>query len=135
IDDHRRRRPRDRVVRTASQERVVRDGDLVDEETREMTQRGSQLRKPLTAAAVLIVGAVLMVTSLAQAPADRWWPGYGNGPDNARYFPSRQIDKTNVSRLEVAWTYPHGETSSHPIVVRGVVYGRGRNGSLVAIDA
>ena len=62
-------------------------------------------------------------------------PGYGNGPDNSRYFASRQIDKSNVTRLQVAWTYPFGDTGSSPIVVRGVVYGRGRNGSLVAVDA
>ncbi|HXW07433.1 MAG TPA: PQQ-binding-like beta-propeller repeat protein [Vicinamibacterales bacterium] len=74
-----------------------------------------------------------MPAGLAQS--DKWWPGYGNGPDNSRYFASRQIDKANVGRLEVAWTYPHGDTGSVPIAVRGVIYGRGRNGSLVAIDA
>ncbi len=75
------------------------------------------------------------VTGLAQAPADRWWTGYGNGPDNSRYFDARQIDKANVGRLQVAWTYPFGDTGSSPIVVRGVAYGRGRNGSLVAVNA
>ena len=69
------------------------------------------------------------------AQSDKWWPGYGNGPDNSRYFASRQIDRANVNRLEVAWTYPHGDTGSVPIAVRGVISGRGRNGSLVAIDA
>ena len=67
--------------------------------------------------------------------ADIWWTGYGNGPDNSRYMPSRQIDKSNVTELQVAWTYPFGDTGSSPIVVRGVAYGRGRNGSLVAVDA
>ena len=66
---------------------------------------------------------------------DKWWPGYGGGPDNSRFFASRQINKSNVNQLQVAWTYPFGDTGSHPIVVRGVVYGRGRNGSLVAVDA
>ena len=37
--------------------------------------------------------------------------------------------------MQAAWTYPFGDTGSGPIVVRGVVYGRGRNGSLVALDA
>src|SRR4030095_13232014 len=31
--------------------------------------------------------------------------------------------------------YPFGDAGSSPIVVRGVIYGRGRNGSLVALDA
>jgi quinoprotein glucose dehydrogenase len=78
---------------------------------------------------------VAAVTSRAQSSADKWWTGFGNGPDNSRYFASRQIDKSNVHRLQVAWTYPFGDTGGNPIVVRGVVYGRGRNGSIVAIDA
>src|SRR3954447_1869360 len=86
-------------------------------------------------AVALAAGLAAGVTALAQAPSDRWWTGYGNGPDNSRYFESRQIDKSNVSQLQVAWTYPFGDTGSHPIAVRGVVYGRGRNGSLVAVNA
>jgi quinoprotein glucose dehydrogenase len=35
----------------------------------------------------------------------------------------------------VAWTYPYGDTSFNPVAVRGAIYGRGRNGSLVAVDA
>ena len=35
----------------------------------------------------------------------------------------------------MAWTYPFGDTGSGPIVVRGEIYGRGRNGSLIALDA
>ena len=53
-------------------------------------------------------------TSLAQSSADMWWTGYGNGPDSSRYFASRQIDKSNVTRLQVAWTYPYGDTGSMP---------------------
>jgi quinoprotein glucose dehydrogenase len=91
-------------------------------------------------AAVIIAGAAAAATTVpqfgaAQSRGDTWWPGYGNGADNSRYFPSRQITKSNVGQLQVAWTYPFGDTSSGPIVVRGVVYGRGRNGSLVAVDA
>src|SRR5687768_1451347 len=85
--------------------------------------------------AVLVAGVAFGVTGRAQSPVDRWWTGYGNGPDNSRYFEARQIDKANVGRLAVAWTYPFGDTGSSPIVVRGVAYGRGRNGSLVAVDA
>jgi len=66
---------------------------------------------------------------------DKWWPGYGNGSDNSRYFASKQINKSNVNQLQVAWTYPYSDTGGYPIAVRGVIYGRGRNGSLVAVDA
>jgi quinoprotein glucose dehydrogenase len=90
-------------------------------------------RRCVLAAAVLAAAVCLTPAGIAQS--DKWWPGYGNGPDNSRFFASRQIDKSNVGRLQVAWTYPHGDTGSVPIAVRGVIYGRGRNGSLVAIDA
>ena len=47
---------------------------------------------------------------------------------------ARSTSPTSASS-QVAWTYPFGDTGSSPIVVRGVIYGRGRNGSLVAVDA
>jgi quinoprotein glucose dehydrogenase len=100
-----------------------------------MVHRGSPLRRAAAALAATTVGTVVAVTGLAQPSPDSWWTGYGNGPDNSRYVAARQIDKSNVTRLEVAWTYPYGDTGSSPIVVRGVIYGRGRNGSLVAVDA
>src|SRR2546423_12352143 len=89
----------------------------------------------IAAIALFAGGGAVMMTSLAQPANSKWWPGYGNGADNSRYFASRQINKANVSQLQVAWNYPYGDTSFGPIVVRGVVYGRGRNGSLVAVDA
>ncbi|HEU4893821.1 MAG TPA: PQQ-binding-like beta-propeller repeat protein [Vicinamibacterales bacterium] len=87
------------------------------------------------AAGLLAAIVVAAVAPPAQSPDDKWWTGYGNGPESSRYFASRHIDKSNVTRLQVAWTYPHGDTGSIPVVVRGVAYGRGRNGSLVAVDA
>ena len=76
-----------------------------------------------------------VATIRAQSSGGKWWTGYGGGPDNSRYFESRQINKSNVNQLQVAWTYPYGDTSGNPLVVRGVIYGRGRNGSIVAVDA
>ena len=88
----------------------------------------------ISAGVAVIVGLVAVAAGTAQSSTDKWWPGYGNGADNARYFASRQITKANVNQLQVAWTYPYSD-GGYPIVVRGVVYGRGRNGSLVAVDA
>ena len=98
-----------------------------------MLETGWQLRRYVVALVGLAAGVGAMPTSVAQS--DKWWPGYGNGPDNSRYFASRQINRTNVNQLRVAWTYPHGDTGNVPIAVRGVLYGRGRNGALVALDA
>lgn len=85
--------------------------------------------------AVIAAGVTAACSDPTQTTPDRWWLGYGNDADNSRYFASQQINKSNVSQLDVAWTYDHGETGSVPVAVRGVIYGRGRNGSLVAINA
>ncbi len=56
-------------------------------------------------------------------------------PTTRAIWPSTQITRSNVAQLQVAWTYPFGDAGSSPVVVHGVIYGRGRNGSLVALDA
>ena len=63
------------------------------------------------------------------------WIDYGGGTDSSHYIKSKQITKANVGQMEVAWVYPPGETGFNPIVVENVVYGLGRNSSLVALDA
>ena len=95
----------------------------------------SRVWRVLLALAALGAFAAGIARPTAQSTVERWWTGYGNGPDNSRYFASTQITRGNVAGLQVAWTYPFGDAGSSPIVVRGVIYGRGRNGSLVAIDA
>ena len=66
-----------------------------------MFRTGWPLRWLGVAAAALAAAASLMPAGSAQS--DKWWPGYGNGPDNSRYFASRQIDRANVSRLQVVF--------------------------------
>ncbi len=100
-----------------------------------MAQIERRFRRHVVALGTLATGAAVVVTSLAQSSTDLWWTGYSNGPEGSRYFASRQINKSNVAKLQVAWTYPYGDTTFVPNVARGVVYGRGRNGSLVAVDA
>jgi len=100
-----------------------------------MAQRRWWSRRSFTVGLGVAATVAAVVTGIAQSPTDKWWPGYSGGKDNSRFFPSKQINKSNVNRLEVAWTYPFGDTGVHPIAVRGVIYGRGRNGSLVAVDA
>ena len=79
-----------------------------------MAQVERRLRRHVVALGALATGAAVVATSLAQSSTDKWWPGYGNGPDNSRYFASRQINKSNVTQLQVAWTYPYGDTGSVP---------------------
>ena len=40
--------------------------------------------------------------------------GYGGGPRQIRYSALTQINRSNVSRLEVAWTYDTGEPGATP---------------------
>ena len=58
-----------------------------------------------------------------QAP--REWRDYAGGPDSSRFVSATAITKSNVGQLQVAWTYPAGQTDFNPLVVRGIVYGRG----------
>jgi quinoprotein glucose dehydrogenase len=100
-----------------------------------MSQSRSQWWQSLPAVFALAAGVAAWTTLGAQSSDDKWWPGYGGSADNSRYFASRQISKSNVGQLQVAWTYPFGDTGFGPVAVRGTIYGRGRNGSLVAVDA
>ena len=79
------------------------------------------------------IGVLVAVAAAVIAAADertREWRDYGGGPDNSKFSTLKQINKSNVARLDVAWTYPYGETMFNPIVARGVIYAKGRNSSL-----
>jgi len=81
--------------------------------------------------------------ALAQSMADDW-PAYGRDPGGARYSPLTDINRSNVSRLEVAWTFRTGhlgiETGNDPrfettpIVVDGTLYLTTPLGELIALD-
>jgi len=42
------------------------------------------------------------------------WPHYGNDAGGSRYSPLAEIDRENVARLRVAWTYRTGEVLGEP---------------------
>ena len=71
--------------------------------------------------------------------ADRDWPTYGGGPEGMRYSPLTQIDRSNVAKLQVAWTFDTTEGRSdlqtQPIVVGNVFYGLTPKQHLFALDA
>jgi quinoprotein glucose dehydrogenase len=93
------------------------------------------------AGAVCVAAAIGWPATQAQAPAAterKTWMDYGGGPDNARYLNLTQIDKSNLARLEVAWTYPTRDDFSYvfsPVIVDNVMYVLARNNSLVALEA
>ena len=77
------------------------------------------------------------------------WANYGNDPGGISYSPLEQINTTNVSRLQPAWTYQTGELVTYkgydigakaafeatPIMVNGVLYFSTPTNRIIAIDA
>ena len=97
---------------------------------------GSPMRRFYAILAVLVLVVVAPAVRVQRPPTN--WSDYGGTPDNARHVALDQIDKTNLDRLGVAWSYPSRDTISYvfnPIVVDNVAYVLARNNSLVAIDA
>jgi quinoprotein glucose dehydrogenase len=69
------------------------------------------------------------------------WRAYGGGPENNHFSALQQINRENVNRLEVAWTYDTGdvfdgsEMQCNPIVVGGVLYATSPKMRVFALDA
>lgn len=64
--------------------------------------------------------------------------GYGGGPQQNRYSPLKQINRSNVKQLELAWTYDTGEPGAmqtQPVVVGDVLYGYTPTHKTFAVNA
>jgi len=102
---------------------------------------GSVLRAALVCAACAL--AACSPTPSAKPPATpgssfdfEAWDQNGGGVDSSQYSSLAQIDKTNVGRLQVAWTYPTGENYLfNPLIVDGTMYVLANKRSIVALDA
>lgn len=92
--------------------------------------------KGMTVGRAAISAAALAACLCAQDHTT--WSDYAGAPDSAQYTALRQIDRTNVGRLQVAWTYPIGDGKKYffnPLVVDGTMFVLARNNSLAALDA
>src|SRR5690606_15828133 len=72
------------------------------------------------------------------APDYEAWDQYLGGADSSQYSALAEINRDNVSRLAVAWTYPTGERGAYlfnPLIVDGTMYVLARDRSIVALDA
>jgi quinoprotein glucose dehydrogenase len=82
--------------------------------------------------------ALLVLTAISCLAADRDWPAYGGGPAGTRYSPLKQIDRSNIARLHVAWTYDTndgpGDPQTQPILVNGTLYGVTPTHKTIALD-
>ena len=74
----------------------------------------------------------------ASAPEQQDWSAYGGAPENNHYSKLSQINKSNVKRLAVAWSFDtqeDGVLQASPIVVAGVLYGLTPTQKVFALDA
>ncbi len=55
--------------------------------------------------ALVAISSALLVTCAGAANSDTDWPTYGRDSGGKRYSPLTQINTSNVSQLQVAWTY------------------------------
>lgn len=77
-------------------------------------------------------------TGTSRTPAKPYttWQSYAGGAHSSQYSALDQINKKNVAKLDVAWSFPiTGNSIFNPVVVDGVMYAPVGGGVLAAIDA
>jgi quinoprotein glucose dehydrogenase len=105
-----------------------------------ISARTSLLASPTAAAtlALLLIVAITPAGFAALPQEQQDWPAYGGAPENNHYSRLAQINRSNVKRLAVAWsfdTHEEGGLQSSPIMVGGVLYGITPTQRLFALDA
>jgi quinoprotein glucose dehydrogenase len=80
------------------------------------------------------------------AKQDSDWPSYGRDPGGSRYSPLAQIDRDNVNKLRVSWTYRTGAAEvkataakkaafeATPILVDGLLFLSSPYNRVIALD-
>jgi quinoprotein glucose dehydrogenase len=94
----------------------------------------------------LLRQALFCVLILSTVSAQEW-ASYGGDPGGMKYSPLKEIDRSNVARLKVAWVYHTGDVSdgskwaprsafeATPLVVDGTMYLTTPFSRLIALDA
>src|SRR5882724_3294020 len=83
----------------------------------------------------------LFAMAFAGAAPDSDWPNVGNDKGATRYSTLKQVNRTNVKSLQVAWTYRTGDANQDttieciPIVIKGVMYLTTPRVKVAALDA
>src|ERR1035441_6172130 len=97
----------------------------------------------LSLAAAMLLAASLALPQSANKKEAIEWPAYGGNPEDSRYSPLKQINRSNVSKLQVAWTYDAGGSAAGgrggglettPLVAGGLVFGNTPGGKVFAVD-
>ena len=85
---------------------------------------------------VLLLFVVLFSVTRAEVPSE--WPDYLGDKARTLHSPLRQINRSNVAQLEVAWTYDTGEKGEYQannLIVGGVLYTATPSRRVIALDA
>ena len=111
-------------------------------------RRTAILLPVMLGAALLVLDHVRPIANprAAAAEAGGDWPVYGHDPGGMRYSPLKEINRGNVSQLQVAWTFHTGDISDGsndrgrsgfectPILVDGTLYITTGFNRVIALD-
>jgi quinoprotein glucose dehydrogenase len=78
------------------------------------------------------------IDAVGADPKDADWPVYLGGKERNLYSPLQQINRDNVSQLEVAWTYEtgdKGEYQANNLIVDGVLHTAAPSRKIIALNA
>jgi len=97
---------------------------------------------PIVALAALVLGSRSLAAA-ESAPANQDWRTHGGDPGHRQHSALDQINRDNVKKLAVAWTYRTGDAAAdnrtqiqcHPIIVGSVLYGTSPKLKVFALDA
>jgi glucose dehydrogenase len=101
-----------------------------------MTPRRDSLLRGKAAIPTALLALLFPLLSTAQANVD--WPAYNGGVDGDHYSRLTQINRANVHRLRVAWTYDTGEKGqiqTNPLIIGGNLYAYTPSQKVIALDA
>ncbi len=93
------------------------------------------------AALALLVAFSITLPAQKRANGHKEWRVFGGGFDNIHYSTLSQINRTNVGKLAVAWTYDTGdafkgsEMQCNPIIIGRMLYATTPKGRVIALDA
>lgn len=99
------------------------------------------LRSWIAVLAVFACFAAAPVKRTVPKSGYREWKSYHGGPEQIHYSALTQINRGNVDKLQVAWTYDTGdagkntEMQCNPIVADGVFYATSPKLRVIALDA
>lgn len=113
-----------------------------------MTKRRWIVQLASCALWMVLLGALCPAYAQSKAgnKAETDWPAYGNDPGGMRYSTLRQVDASNVAKLQVAWTFHTHDVSdgsqerrrsgleTTPILVDGTLYLTTAFNRVIALD-